>query len=103
MLFRLIHALLKSGTTSFSAAQLSGKNDIESVNLFLGPLDARTHEQRWETGLKSRDSVFDDGEVDKGQLPDVLMQVAFENALPYDGQQMKHSYTASTHTLIFYG
>jgi hypothetical protein len=82
MLFRLVHTLIISGTTSFGAAQLSGKNDIESVNLFLGPLDACTHEQRWKTGLKCRDSVFDDGEVDKGQLPNVLMQVALENALP---------------------
>ena len=49
--------------------------------MFLRPLDAGGHEDLGETLLIDVDCVFDDGEVDVGDLEDVVGEVAFEAAL----------------------
>ena len=49
--------------------------------MFLGPLDAGGHEDLREAFLVDVYCVFDDGEVDVGDLEDVVGEVAFEAAL----------------------
>ncbi len=48
--------------------------------MLLGPFDAGRHENLRKAGLVDADGVFDDGEVDEGDLEDVVREVAFEYA-----------------------
>lgn len=82
MLLSPIHALIPNLAPTLRAAELSGQDDIEGLDLFLGPLDASTHHWRWEAALEATDCVLDDGEVYERQLPDIEVQIALEDALP---------------------
>jgi hypothetical protein len=64
-----------------STAQLTCKYRVECINLFLGPFHTCTHHERRETRLICGDCVPDDGEVHKGDFPDVLVKIAFEDTL----------------------
>jgi hypothetical protein len=77
----LFHARRPNLPIPFRATQLTCENGIKRIDLFLSPLYARTHEQRWEAGLKGRDRVPYNREVHKGHGPDVLLEVTFKDAL----------------------
>ena len=82
MLFCLVHTFRPNRPDLVSAAQLSRKNDIESVHLLLGPFDAGAHQQRRKTHLKCGNGIPDYGEVNKRYFPDVLMEVTLKDTLP---------------------
>lgn len=50
--------------------------------MLLCPLDTRRHELLRKALLKHVDGILDDGEVDEGDLEDVVWDVALEDALP---------------------
>ena len=77
-----VHAPRPSLAVLLLAAELPGEDGVEGVDLLLGPLDTRAHHGGREAGLEAADRVADDGEVDKRDFPDVLVQVALEDALP---------------------
>lgn len=76
-----IHALIPHAGAALDAAKLARQDGIEAVEVLLGPLDAGGGHERGETLLVDGDGVFDDGEVDEGDLEDVEGEVAFEDAL----------------------
>lgn len=84
MLLGPLHALVPSLCLALGAAELPRQDDIEGLDLLLGPLDAGAHHGRWEAALEAADRVLDDGEVDERQLPDVEVQIALENTLPVE-------------------
>ena len=49
--------------------------------MFLGPFDASAHHQGREALLVYINSVLDQSEIDKGDLEDMAMEVAFEENL----------------------
>lgn len=51
--------------------------------MFLGPFDARRHHDHGEAALVDQGCVFDDREVDIGDLVNVEMKIPFEDALPF--------------------
>lgn len=61
----LIHALRPDLSAAFCAAQLPGKNHIESFDLLLCPLDTRAHHRGREAALEAQDRVVDKGKVYK--------------------------------------
>lgn len=88
MLLCSIHTLGPDGTPSVCAAQLPAKDAVECFDLFLGPFDAGAHHRARETVLKAGNRILDEGEVHEGDLPDVEMEVALENALSVVGQML---------------
>ena len=64
------------------AAELTGQDAVERVDLLLSPLDARAHHRLREAPLKAAHRVPDDAEVHERELPDVRLQIALENTLP---------------------
>jgi hypothetical protein len=63
------------------AAELSCQDDIEGLDLSLGPLDTGAHHGRREAALEASYRVFDDGEVHEGYLPYVEVKVSLEDTL----------------------
>lgn len=51
------------------------------VQVFLGPLDASAHHQGRKALLVYMDSVFDQREINKGDLEDMTVKVAFKENL----------------------
>lgn len=76
-----IHTQRPHFAVLISAAELASEDDIERLDLFLGPLDTRTHHHRGEAALEAADRVADDGEVDERQFPDVEVEVSLKDAL----------------------
>jgi hypothetical protein len=78
---RPLHTLQERLPIPRQIAQLPFQNPIKIINMFFGPLDACRHHNHRETGLVYHGCVFDDCEVDKGDLIDVEVEVTFEYAL----------------------
>lgn len=93
MLAGALHTLLPHGAFRVDGAELAREDGVEVLDVVLGPLDARRHHGRLEARLVREDGVADDGEVDEGDLEDVLVQVAVEDALPIGraSEQMRSS------------
>lgn len=81
MFMRLIHAVFPHLCVLTYATQLSSQEHIKLIDMLFGPLDARRHEYLREALLVDVDCVLDDGEVNIGDLEDVVRKVAFKNAL----------------------
>jgi hypothetical protein len=81
------HAFVPQIATLVYTAQLPLQQGVKLVDVLLCPLDARGHELLGKALLEHVDGVFDDGEVNVGDLEDVVGQIAFENALPRWGCQ----------------
>lgn len=81
MLLGPLHALGPRLAPVLGAAELSCQDDIEGLNLFLGPLDTGTHHGRRETTLEAAHRVLDNCKVHEGYLPDVEVQVSLEDTL----------------------
>lgn len=61
----LFHALDPRLTPMLGAAELPRQDDIESLDLVLGPFDTGAHHRWREADLEAADRVLDDGEVHK--------------------------------------
>lgn len=81
MLLRQLQTLVPDLALLINAAELALQDDVEVVDMFLGPLDAGGHEGLGKAGLEGGDSVFDEEEVDVRDLEDVGWVGAFECAL----------------------
>lgn len=82
MLLREIQTLVPRGVVALHTTQLPLQDDVEVVNMFLGPLDTGRHQRVRKARLERGDGVLDDEEVDVGDLEDVVGEIAFECALP---------------------
>lgn len=71
MLMYNAHALLPDAGTAFDTVQLPCKELVEVIQVSLGPLDAGACHERREALLVDTDRVFDETEVDEGNLEDV--------------------------------
>lgn len=76
---RLPHAIPPLRLALPHAAQLPPQQRVELVQPLLRPLHAAAHHDGRETLLVRLDRVADEGEVDVGELVDVVGQVAFED------------------------
>lgn len=63
------------------AAELLRQQVVELIEPLFGPFHARGHHDGGEAFLESGDCVFDEGEVDVGELEDVVAEVAGEHDL----------------------
>lgn len=61
--------------------ELACQNIVEVIQMFLGPLDASAHHQGRKALLVYMDSVLDQSEINKGDLEDVMVKVAFKENL----------------------
>jgi hypothetical protein len=64
------------------AAELAAEQCIEAVEVCLRPSDAGTGHHAWEALLVDADGVFDQGEVDEGDLEDVEWEITLEDTGP---------------------
>jgi hypothetical protein len=71
MELRPLHTNLPSITLPWHRAQLPFKQLIESIDVFLGPFDASAHHDHGEAALVDQGGIFDQGEIDEGNLVDV--------------------------------
>lgn len=81
MLLCLVHTFSPNRASSFGTTQLSCKYQIERINLLLSPFYTCTHHKGRETRLKIEHAVSNDGEINKGHFPDILMKIALEYTL----------------------
>lgn len=91
---RPLHALLIHIPVFRDTAQLPLQNSVEPVHMLFSPLDTRRHHDHGKTLLVDQSGVFDDVEVDEGDLIDVQVEIALENAL--SGLMLVH--TSETRT-----
>jgi hypothetical protein len=77
-----LHANHPSLTLLRHRAQLPLQQLIEVIDVLLGPFDTGTHHDHWETALVDQGGIFDEGEVDEGDLVDVMVEVTFKYTLP---------------------
>lgn len=82
MYLRPLHTLRPRLAPLLHTAKLAQQNCIEVIDVLFRPLDARGHHDGRKTRLEDERRVFDDGEVDEGDLVDVDVEVAVEDALP---------------------
>lgn len=75
-----IHTLLPDGSAALDAAELAGEKRVEAVEVLFGPFDTGASHYGGETLLVDTDGVFDEAEVDVGDLEDVEGEVSFEDA-----------------------
>lgn len=75
-----VDAFLPDRGPALHGAELSREKRVETVEVLLGPFDTGAGHYGGEALLVDADSVFDEGEVDVGDLEDVLGEVAFEDA-----------------------
>ena len=64
MFLRQLQTLIPDLALLINAAELPLQNNVEVVDVFLGPLDAGGHERLGKAGLECGDCVFDEEEVD---------------------------------------
>jgi hypothetical protein len=76
-----LHTLFPRIAVFGNTTELPFEDTIEIVHMFLCPFDASGHHGHGKAALVDERSVFDNGEVDEGDLVDVEMEVSFENAL----------------------
>lgn len=81
MLAGTVHAFLPHSAFRIDCAELAREDAVEVFNVIFRPLDAGRHHRGREAGLVRQDCVSDDGEVDEGELVNVLVEVAVEDAL----------------------
>lgn len=82
MLLGLRQAPRPDLTALLDTAQLAGQGGVEGIHLLLGPFDAGAHHRVRKACLEAADSVADQGEVNKRNLPNVEVQITLEDALP---------------------
>jgi len=72
MVMRLLHTFLPKRAILIDATQLPRQDDVEIINMLFRPLHASRHKNLREALLVYVNGVFDDGEVDEGDLEDVV-------------------------------
>lgn len=82
MLMYNIDAFLPDSRASLYAAELPGEKRIESVQVVFGPLDARTCHNRREALLVDVKCIFDQGEIDVGNLEYIEGEITLEDTCP---------------------
>lgn len=75
-----VKTFVPDGSTPLHTAELAAEEGIESVEVRLCPSDAGTGHHAWEALLVDADRVFDQGEVDEGDLEDVEWEITLEDA-----------------------
>lgn len=75
-----VDAFLPHGCPALHGAELSGEERVEAVEVLFGPFDAGAGHYGGEALLVDADGMFDEGEVNVGDLENVLGEVAFEDA-----------------------
>jgi hypothetical protein len=82
MLMYDIDAFLPDSRASLYAAELPGEKGIESVQVVFGPLDAGTCHNSREALLIDVECVFDQGEIDVGNLEYIEGEITLEDTCP---------------------
>lgn len=82
MLVYNIDAFLPDSRASLYAAELPGEKGIESIQMVFGPLDAGTCQNSREALLVDVDCVFDQSEIDVGNLEYIEGKIALEDTCP---------------------
>lgn len=75
-----VEALLPNRGTALHAAELSGEQSIEPIEVILRPANARTAHEAGEALLVDPDGILDQIKVDVGDLKDIERQVTLEDA-----------------------
>lgn len=75
-----VDAFLPHGCPPLHGAELPREERVEAVEVLLGPFDAGAGHHGGEALLVDADGVFDEGEIDVGDLENVEREVAFEDA-----------------------
>jgi hypothetical protein len=81
MLPGAIHAFPPGRTISLNVTQLACQDAVKVIQLLLGPFDASTHHQGREALLVYMNGILHQSEVNKGDLEDVVVKIAFEEDL----------------------
>lgn len=86
MLMHNVQAFLPDGSAALHTAKLPSQHSIESIQVELGPADTGTAHHTREALLVDADGVFDETEVDEGDLEDVERQITLKDAGPVGRQ-----------------
>ncbi len=78
MLLRSAQTIVPGFATHAHTPQLPSQSRIEFIQPLFRPFNTRAHRCWGETLLECADGVADEGEVDVGELEDVVAEVAFE-------------------------
>lgn len=84
MLMHNFQTFLPDGSAALHTAKLPSQDGIESIQVELSPADTGTAHHTRETLLVDADGVFDETEVDEGDLEDVEREITLEDAGPVE-------------------
>jgi hypothetical protein len=77
-----VKTFMPDRSAPLNTTKLTAEQGIEAVEVCLRPSDARTGHHAGEALLVDADGVFDQGEVDEGDLEDVKWQITLKDTGP---------------------